>query len=146
MASVRTTHVAEVKIRRYGDRRQCDVFVDVHGKEMILKCPDFAQAVKWARLECKSYQIESGFSVELIGEHSIPSPEGGKRRTICIWSDNDPRENSQFTGPTPLTSTLPPRLHPARPWLLSMIQIVSVYVEARHPVVIPAFPDPRTNR
>jgi hypothetical protein len=79
MASVRTTHVAEVKIRRYGDRRQCDVFVDVHGKEMILKCPDFAQAVKWARLECKSYQIESGFSVELIGEHSIPSPEGGKR-------------------------------------------------------------------
>ena len=79
MASVRATHVAEVKVRRYGDRRQCDVFVDVHGKEMILKCPDFAQAVKWARLECKSYHVESGFSVELIGEPGIHSPDGDKR-------------------------------------------------------------------
>ena len=79
MASIRTSQVAEVRIRRYGDRGQCDVIVVAHGKEMILKCPDFAQAVKWARLECKTYHVESGFSVELIGEHSIPSPEGGKR-------------------------------------------------------------------
>jgi hypothetical protein len=79
MTAVGTTQVAEVKIRRYGDRRQCDVFVDVHGKEMILKCPDFAQAVKWARVECKTYQIEAGFSVELIGEQSIPAPEGDKQ-------------------------------------------------------------------
>ena len=79
MTAVGTTQVVEVKIRRYGDRRQCDVFVDVHGKEMILKCPDFAQAVKWARVECKTYQIEADFSVELIGEQSIPAPEGDKQ-------------------------------------------------------------------
>jgi hypothetical protein len=79
MASIRATQVAEVRIRRYGDRRQCDVVVIVYGKEMILKCPDFAQAVKWARLECKTYQIESGFSVEQIGEPGIHSPVGGER-------------------------------------------------------------------
>jgi|HubBroStandDraft_6_1064221.scaffolds.fasta_scaffold4238978_1 hypothetical protein len=78
MASTRTTQVAEVTIRRYGDRRQCDVIVVACGKEMTLKCPDFAQAVKWARLECKTYQVESGFSVELIGEKGIRSPDGSE--------------------------------------------------------------------
>ena len=79
MASIRATQVAEVRIRRYGDRRPCDVVVIVYGKEMILKCPDFAQAVKWARLECKTYQVESGFSVELSGERGIHSPDGSER-------------------------------------------------------------------
>jgi hypothetical protein len=78
MASIRATQVAEVRIRRYGDRRPCDVVI-VYGKEMILKCPDFAQAVKWARVECKTYQIESGFSVEWIGERGIHSPDGSER-------------------------------------------------------------------
>jgi hypothetical protein len=79
MASIRTSQVAEVRIRRYGDRRRCDVIVVAHGKEMILKCPDFAQAIKWARLECKTYQVEAGFSVELIGEPGFRSPNGGRR-------------------------------------------------------------------
>jgi hypothetical protein len=78
MAS-RANQGAEVRIRRYGDRRQCDVVVVAYRKEMILKCPDFAQAVKWARLECKTYQIESGFSVELIGEKGIHSPDSSER-------------------------------------------------------------------
>jgi len=79
MASIRTTQVVEVRIRRFGDRRQCEVIVVACGKEMILKCPDFAQAVKWARLECKTYQVESGFSVELIEEPGVHSPDGRER-------------------------------------------------------------------
>lgn len=78
---MKTTQVGEVRIHRYGDRRECEVVVVAHGKEMILKCPDFAQAVKWARLECKTYQIEAGFSVQRIGEPGIYSPDGGERVT-----------------------------------------------------------------
>jgi hypothetical protein len=57
-------HTAEVRIRRHSDAPQCDVVVAVRGKEMSLRCRDYNQAVKWARLECKSYKIESSFTVE----------------------------------------------------------------------------------
>ena len=79
MASITTTHAAEVRIRRYDGRSECDVVVLVRGKQILLKCPDYSQAVKWARLECKSYQIEAGFSVERVGEHGIHSPDGDER-------------------------------------------------------------------
>jgi hypothetical protein len=55
---------AEVRIRRHNDAPQCDVVVAIGGKEMSLRCRDYNQAVKWARLECKSYKIEGGFTVE----------------------------------------------------------------------------------
>jgi hypothetical protein len=47
----------EVKIRSYRDSPICDVVVVVHGTEMVLRCPDYSQAVRWARLERKSYKI-----------------------------------------------------------------------------------------
>ena len=31
--------------------------VVVRGREMVVRCPTYFQAVKWARLECKSYKI-----------------------------------------------------------------------------------------
>jgi len=31
--------------------------VVVRGQEMVVRCPTYFQAVKWARLECKSYKI-----------------------------------------------------------------------------------------
>jgi hypothetical protein len=46
-----------VTIRRYPASRICDVVVVARGKEMVLRCPSYSQAVKWARLECKSYKI-----------------------------------------------------------------------------------------
>ena len=64
MISMIAEHAAEVRIRRHSDAPQCDVVVAVGGKEISLKCGDYNQAVKWARLECKSYKIESGFTVE----------------------------------------------------------------------------------
>jgi hypothetical protein len=47
----------EVKIRSYRDSPICDVVIVVHGAEMILRCADYRPAVRWARLECKSYKI-----------------------------------------------------------------------------------------
>jgi hypothetical protein len=35
----------------------CDVVVLVRGQEMVLRCPNYSQALKWARLESKSYKI-----------------------------------------------------------------------------------------
>jgi hypothetical protein len=46
-----------VTIRRYPASRICDVVVVVRGQEMVVRCPTYFQAVKWARLECKSYKI-----------------------------------------------------------------------------------------
>jgi hypothetical protein len=31
--------------------------VSVRGQEIVLHCPNYSQALKWARLECKSYKI-----------------------------------------------------------------------------------------
>jgi hypothetical protein len=46
-----------VTIRRYPTSQICDVVVVVRGQEMVLRCPTYFEAVKWARLECKSYKI-----------------------------------------------------------------------------------------
>ena len=42
---------------RYPGSRICDVIVAVRGHELVLRCPTYSQALKWARLECKSYKI-----------------------------------------------------------------------------------------
>jgi hypothetical protein len=53
----------EVTIQRYPASQICDVVVVVRGQEMVLRCPTYSQALKWARLEWKSYKIpETQFS------------------------------------------------------------------------------------
>jgi hypothetical protein len=47
----------QVFVRRYTASEICDVVVSVRGQEMVLRCPSYSQALKWARLECKSYKI-----------------------------------------------------------------------------------------
>jgi hypothetical protein len=47
----------EVTIRSYPDSPICDVVVVVRGHEMVLRCRDHRQAMRWARLERKSYKI-----------------------------------------------------------------------------------------
>jgi hypothetical protein len=47
----------QVFIRRHTASQICDVVVLVRGQEMVLCCPSYSQALKWARLECKSYKI-----------------------------------------------------------------------------------------
>jgi len=53
-----------VRVRCYSDVPECDVVVAVRGQELSLRCRDYNQAVKWARIECKSYKIAGGFTVE----------------------------------------------------------------------------------
>ncbi len=57
-------HAAEVWVRRYNGVPECDVVVAVRGKEMSLRCRDYNEAAKWARIECKSYKVDGGFTVE----------------------------------------------------------------------------------
>jgi len=59
-----TEHNAEVRVRRYGDIAECDVVVALRGQEISIRCRDYDQAVKWARIECRSYKIVGGFTVE----------------------------------------------------------------------------------
>jgi hypothetical protein len=55
---------AEVRVRRHSDMPECEVLVAYRGKVMSLRCRDYAQAAKWARIECKTYKIAAGFTVE----------------------------------------------------------------------------------
>jgi hypothetical protein len=47
----------KVTVRRHLAAQICDVVVVVRGQEMVVRCPSYSQAVRWARLECKSYKI-----------------------------------------------------------------------------------------
>jgi hypothetical protein len=47
----------EVTIRSYPDSLICDVVVVVRGQEMVLRCRDYRQAMRWARIERKTYKI-----------------------------------------------------------------------------------------
>jgi hypothetical protein len=47
----------QVFVRRDAASEICDVVVLIRGREMVLRCPSYSQALKWARLECKSYKI-----------------------------------------------------------------------------------------
>jgi hypothetical protein len=54
----------EVKIRSYQDSPICDVVVVVRGQEMVLRCRDYRQAMRWARLQRRTYKIpepDTGF-------------------------------------------------------------------------------------
>jgi hypothetical protein len=47
----------QVFVRRYTESEICDVVILVRSQEIVLRCPNYSQALKWARLECKSYKI-----------------------------------------------------------------------------------------
>jgi hypothetical protein len=61
----------QVFIRRYTASEICDVVVFVRGQEISLRCPNYSQALKWARLECKSYKISEPEIEPLISEPEI---------------------------------------------------------------------------
>jgi hypothetical protein len=66
----------QVFIRCHTASQVCDVVVSVRGQEIILRCPNYAQAMKWARLECKSYKI-SGPEIEPLISEPEREPFGG---------------------------------------------------------------------
>jgi hypothetical protein len=46
-----------VTIRRYPGSRIYEVAVVVRGREMVLQYETYSEALKWAHLECKSYNV-----------------------------------------------------------------------------------------
>ena len=58
---------AHICIRRYNDAPECDFIVVFRGRELSLRCGDYDQAVKWARIECRAYKVAQGFTVERKG-------------------------------------------------------------------------------
>ncbi len=54
---------AEIRVCRYGGAPECDVIVSFRGREMLIRCRDFAQARIWAQVECKAYGV-TDFAVE----------------------------------------------------------------------------------
>jgi hypothetical protein len=66
----------QVFIRRHKGSKICDVVVLVRGQEMVLCCPNYSQALKWARLECKSYNIPQPDIEPLISEPEIEPLSG----------------------------------------------------------------------
>ena len=59
-----TAHSAEIRVRRYDGVPECDVVIIFRGQEIMIRCRDYDQAVKWARIECRSYKVADGFIVE----------------------------------------------------------------------------------
>jgi hypothetical protein len=46
-----------VRLRCYSDVAAYEVIVTLRGREMCHRCRDYNQAVKWARVECRSYGV-----------------------------------------------------------------------------------------
>lgn len=67
----RDTHPGEVRIRRLSNRRDCEVVVLRRGQQMVIRLPDYDRAVKWARMECKTYKIPTTFLEEPAATASI---------------------------------------------------------------------------
>ena len=66
MASTIAEQAAQVRVRRHSDVPDCDVIVVFRGREISLRCRNYKQAVEWARIECKSYKVAGGFTVEFL--------------------------------------------------------------------------------
>src|SRR3954449_12046094 len=58
----------EVTILQHRDSPVCDVIVVFRGREMILRLPNYKQALKWARMECKAYQPPEQFFAQAANQ------------------------------------------------------------------------------
>jgi hypothetical protein len=54
----------EIRVHRFNGCAECDVVVIFRGREMVLKLPDYSQALTWAQMEAKSYGITAEVSEE----------------------------------------------------------------------------------
>ena len=57
----------EVRVQRRPNSPECDVIVAYRGREMSLRCRDYDQAIKWARIECKVYKLGEAVVDERVG-------------------------------------------------------------------------------
>ena len=83
----------KVAIRRYPASRISDVVVVVRGQEMVVRCPSYSQAVKWARLECKSYKIPEPDTDFADNEEPGDVPRPGCAKREEEWGAEGERGN-----------------------------------------------------
>src|SRR5579871_4729474 len=57
--------IAEVRMLRYSHTPECEVIVLRRGSEIRYRCRDYDIAMKWARVECRSYRT-SKITVERV--------------------------------------------------------------------------------
>jgi hypothetical protein len=50
-------HDGDVRIHRHRNSPEYYVIVTYRGREMSIRCRDYDQAIKWARIECKVYKL-----------------------------------------------------------------------------------------
>jgi hypothetical protein len=50
--------LAEVRMQRYNHTPEWEVVVVRRGAEIRYTCRDYDQAMKWARVECRSYRAK----------------------------------------------------------------------------------------
>jgi hypothetical protein len=80
--------VANIRVIRYSHARECEVRITRRGKVMCLGFPDYDRALKWARLECRSYGA-TGVTVQRVSKLE----EGGiERGAGDISSTSNDRE------------------------------------------------------
>ena len=69
--STSSRHPVEVQIRRYPGVDQCDVVVASRSRQLVVTCPDYERALRWAQMECKSYRIAPVFADMPPGLHVV---------------------------------------------------------------------------
>jgi hypothetical protein len=57
-------NLGAVSIRRYRNAPECDVIVGIRDREMVVRLPDYRQAVKWAQMESRAYKLPDTFLEE----------------------------------------------------------------------------------
>lgn len=65
---------AVVEIRRYDDGPDCDVVVTIGERQMVLPCPSYNAARRWAQIECKTYGISTLLDPARAGVRGIEAP------------------------------------------------------------------------
>ena len=60
--SAKSLRPVDVQIRRYQGVLECDVVLVARGRELVVTCPDYDRALRWALMECKSYKITPSFA------------------------------------------------------------------------------------
>lgn len=64
----------EVEIRRYTDGPDCDVVVTTKRRRLVMSCPSYELALRWALLQCKVYKVRPGFGQSNAAARSTSLP------------------------------------------------------------------------
>lgn len=76
------TPKVEVEIRRYEDGPDCDVVVTTRRRRLVMSCPNYDEALRWALLECKVYKLPAVVGHLPTAPREAPEPVTGAYRSI----------------------------------------------------------------